>query len=216
MTPALGRWAPASVLALGTLLTLGIDTQQRLPLRAALADVIPQTLEGLSGHDVAMSEGERKVAGVTTYLARVYAAGGSNSADQNGFTLYIGYYDRQTQGRTIHSPKNCLPGSGWAPLASGSAAIPTTAGPVTVNRYLLQNGTRRALVLYWYQGRGRVAFSEYRVKWDLLRDATLKHRSDEALVRIVVPITTTADSAFSLASVVAQNLVPTLYQALPN
>jgi len=208
------RWTPAALLALGILLTRSVNTQQRLPLRRPLAEVVPQTLDGFAGQDVALSDDARRVAGVTTYLARTY---GAIPGDQTrGFTLYIGYYDRQTQGRTIHSPKNCLPGSGWAPLASGSAPLITSAGTVTVNRYLLQNGNRRALVLYWYQGRGRVAFNEYRVKWDLLRDATLKRRSDEALVRVVVPVTTTTDSAFHLAAEVAQQLIPTLYRALPS
>ena len=59
---------------------------------------------------------------------------------------------------------------------------------VRVNQYLLQRGEDQALVLYWYQGRGRVEANEYRVKWDLLRDAALHRRSDEALVRIIVPI----------------------------
>jgi EpsI family protein len=216
VSPALTRWAPASVLALGATLTLGVDAQQRLPLRAPLAEVIPLTLAGFRGRDVAIPDDERRVAGVTTYLARAYTDSGADQGDQHGFTLYIGYYDRQTQGRTIHSPKNCLPGSGWAPLASGRATITTMAGSVTVNRYLLQKDNRRALVLYWYQGRGRVAFNEYRVKWDLLRDATLKHRSEEALVRVVVPVTSSADSAFDLAADVAQRVIPNLYRALPS
>ena len=38
------------------------------------------------------------------------------------------------------------------------------------------------------QGRGRVAANEYRVKWDLLRDAALRSRSEEALVRLVLPL----------------------------
>ena len=84
-----------------------------------------------------------------------------------------------------------------------------------VNRYLLQNGDARALVLYWYQGRGRVQASEYLVKWDLLRDAALKHRSDEALVRIVVPLVGPEENAFELAQSVAERLVPALDNALP-
>jgi EpsI family protein len=132
-----------------------------------------------------------------------------------GFTLYVGYYDRQTQGRTIHSPKNCLPGSGWEPLASRAATVATAAGAVTANRYLLQNGRQHALVLYWYQGRGRVAWNEYGVKWDLLRDAALRRRSDEALVRIVVPVQDTEADAARLAREIAAAIVPAVARALP-
>jgi hypothetical protein len=70
-------------------------------------------------------------------------------------------------------------------------------------------------VLYWYQGRGRVESNEYRVKWNLLRDAALKNRSDEALVRIVVPAKTTVDAALREAADVAKVLVPAVAQALP-
>ena len=131
-------------------------------------------------------------------------------------TVYGGYYDSQTQGRTIHSPKNCLPGSGWEALESEMATVETPNGPVSVNRYLLQNEDVRALVLYWYQGRGRVQANEYLVKWDLLRDAVLRQRSDEALVRIVVPLSGSEEDSFRLARSVAETLVPALDQALPS
>jgi EpsI family protein len=57
-----------------------------------------------------------------------------------------------------------------------------------VNRYVLKNGAARAVVYYWYQGRGRVVASEYAVKWNLLRDAALAGHTEEALVRVVVPV----------------------------
>jgi EpsI family protein len=103
------------------------------------------------------------------------------------FTLYVGYYDRQVQGKTIHSPRNCLPGAGWQIMTSDRVPMPG-GGAGTVNRVLLANQGVRALVYYWYQGRGRIESSEYRVKWDLLRDAAVHGRTEEALVRVVVPI----------------------------
>jgi EpsI family protein len=89
---------------------------------------------------------------------------------------------------------------------------------VTVNRYLIQNGTSRAIVLYWYQGRGRVAASEYAVKWDLLRDAALRGRTEEALVRVAVPVDGDENAeaaAFDLAARVAGSVIPSVFLALP-
>jgi EpsI family protein len=101
----------------------------------------------------------------------------------------VGYYDYQVQGKTIHSPRNCLPGAGWETVQGGTVLVPAAGGaPVAINRFLLANGGARALVYYWYQGRGRVEANEYRVKWHLLRDAALHGRTEEALVRIVVPL----------------------------
>jgi len=213
-------WPPAIVLTAGALLaTVGVKAQRSLPLRADLAATVPAALDTYRGRDLTLSEAEVRVAGVTSYLARVFTPADSASRPAGGpayVTLYVGYYDRQTQGRTIHSPKNCLPGSGWEPLANELATVQTDGGPVTVNRYLLQKGSEQALVLYWYQGRGRVASNEYRVKWELVRDAALRRRSDEALVRIVVPLTgSDRDASLRLALAAAARIVPAVAQALP-
>lgn len=218
MSPALRRWAPAVLLGLGALLVnVGVKSQRSLALRAPLDSTVPLILGGLPGETRQLSAAEARVAGVTTYLLRVHSdsAPRDTAAARDGFMLYVGYYEQQTQGKTIHSPKNCLPGAGWEPLTSSVARIATDEGSVTVNRWLIQNGTQRALVFYWYQGRGRVAANEYVVKWHLLRDAALRRRSDEALVRIVVPVTTSEAAAQALAERVARQVVPAVRQALP-
>ena len=208
-------WAPAAILAAGALLTLGSSTQPGLALRVPLGAAVPDQIAGYKGVDLALSAEERQVAGVADYLLRSYAAAASGPGPA-GFSLYVGYYDRQTEGHTIHSPKNCLPGAGWEPLRSQTALIPAPGGPVTVNRYLLHNGSQRALVLYWYQGRGRIASNEYLVKWDLLRDSALRRRSDEALTRLVFPVTDSEDLTFSSAVQVARVIIPALARALPS
>ena len=71
-----------------------------------------------------------------------------------------------------------------------------------------------------------MAFDEYTVKWDLLRDAAVHGRTEEALVRIVVPVSTTvkekgkaldemAAPADSLAIAVARTMIPEVFRALP-
>jgi EpsI family protein len=212
-------WPPAAVLVIGALLaTLGVRAQRTLPLRAPLAATVPDTVAGLRGRDLTLSTEEVRVAGVSDYLARVFAPDSvQRAAGAPAYvTLYVGYYESQTQGRTIHSPKNCLPGSGWEPLTSSTATVATDGGRVAVNRYLIQKGPEQALVLYWYQGRGRVAANEYLVKWHLLRDAALRRRSDEALVRLVVPIDSSESDALRLATDAARALIPAIYTSLPS
>ncbi len=206
-------WAPAAVLVVGAVLaTAGVKAQHAFPLRAGLDATVPDSIEGYVGRGYRLSDAELTAAAPTAYLVRNYGAPGATEA---AFTLYVGYYAQQTQGRTIHSPRNCLPGAGWEPLAASAETVATTAGTVAVNRYLLQNGTHRAVVFYWYQGRGRVAYNEYAVKWDLLRDAAFRRRSDEALARVVVPVTTTEAQAASLGVNAVRTIVPALYRALP-
>jgi EpsI family protein len=203
------RYLPASVLGAGCLL-VGTATQQReMSLAAPLASVSP-VIAGYSSVDLSISQQERQVAGVTAYLLRSFSY-----ANQTAFTVYVGYYDHQLQGKAIHSPKNCLPGAGWEVVSASEEQLVTSAGAVPVNRYLLVNEHRRAMVYYWYQGRGRVEGNEYRVKFQLLRDAALQGRSDEALVRVVIPVETTDSAAAALGRRVSAELVPEVFRVLP-
>lgn len=209
------RWAPAAIMALGAVFTIGVDLQRAMDLRAPLDATVPGEIVGYVGEDVQLSDEARRVAGVSDYLLRVYSLPESTDDTSVAFSIYLGYYRQQSQGKTIHSPKNCLPGAGWEPLESRTELISTAMGTVPVNRYILQRKNERALVFYWYQGRGRVAANEYIVKWELLRDAALRGRTEEALVRIVVPITEGEQAASSLATRVAEMLVEHVQAALP-
>jgi EpsI family protein len=218
------RWAPVVTLAVGGALLFGAGQQHTPQLRAPLASALPTDLDGLFGTDVTVSPDEAAVAGFTDYALRTYgpAPGGQVAAEaaegdpqETWVSLYVGFYEEQTRGKTIHSPKNCLPGAGWEPLSSEPYTLRVAGGDVTVNRYVLQNGDAQALVLYWYQGRGRVAYHEYGVKWDLLRDAVVRRRTDEALVRLVIPITESESAALEIARGIASELVVSVGAVLP-
>lgn len=217
------QWAPAVILTLGAGLLHGVQPQDDMPLRLPLEAVAPDVFGAYVGQDQEVSEAEADVAGFSDYILRTYLPEESDQAEWEAIeagapwlSLYVGYYESQTQGSTIHSPKNCLPGGGWEPLHSTTAVVQGVDGTGhTVNRYILQRDDERALVLYWYQGRGRIAHNEYLVKLDLLKDAAVHRRSDEALVRIVVPIHGTEDAAFEQARDLARTVIPALERALP-
>ena len=213
-------FAPAFIMAAGCLLLFGVRRQHAAPLAEPLR-TMPVAVAGSEGRDRDMSAEERRATAVTDYVFRTF---GPDSA--TAFSLYVGYYQKQATGRSIHSPRNCLPGVGWQTVESGEATVQVDGRLLTVNRYILANGPSQALVYYWYQGRGRVAHNEYTVKWDLLRDAVAHGRSEEALVRLVVPIrrapgyTTAAwrrrvDAAESVAQAAAVEMIPRLDAALP-
>lgn len=204
------RWLPAGILGCGCLLLVSVQRQQAMPLRGSL-ESLPRQLGIYTGYDQKISADEQAVAGMSDYVLRIFTTPDTVSA----FSVYVGYYEQQTQGRTIHSPKNCLPGAGWEPIRSGRQPLAIGSDTVMVNRYELVNKNARALVYYWYEGRGRVEPSEYRVKWELLRDAALTGRSEEALVRIVVPITDKMTNPDSVATSVGRMLVPAVRQLLP-
>ncbi len=212
-------WLPAVILGFGlVLLSGGVREQVSMPLLQSLDSTVPTEVLGFQGTDVEISEDEQRVAGMTNFVLRLYspeAESGDGAGMAEAFSIYVGYYDRQSQGKTIHSPRNCLPGGGWEPLTSSRERISTPAGTIPVNRYLIGNGQAQALVLYWYQGRGRYEANEYLVKWHLLQDQALHGRSDEALVRVIVPVTTTEEEAYEKAVRVAGELVQAVDRAIP-
>ncbi len=105
-------------------------------------------------------------------------------------TLFVAYFQTQQTGKAPHSPKNCLPGSGWAPSQSGTIAItlPGRPNPISVNKYVVARGQNQSIVLYWYQSHNRVIASEYAAKVYTVADAIRYNRSDTSLVRVVVPV----------------------------
>ncbi len=208
------RWIPASLFAVGALGNGVLLARRALstPLVGPIESVAVTAL-GLPGTAVVIDTVEQRVAGMTSYVLREFTPPGQ---EQGTFSIYVGYYDEQHQGKSIHSPKNCLPGGGWEPVEAGTLVISTPTGPATVNRYRVAQAGKSAIVYYWYQGRGRVAHDEFRVKYELLRDAAIHGRTEEALVRIVVPVTTgNPAEADSLARRIAPTLIADVNRILP-
>ena len=104
--------------------------------------------------------------------------------------LFVAFFKSQRTGVAPHSPKNCLPGSGWTAVLSETihVDVPGRPKPVEANRYIVQRGEAKSLVLYWYQSRDRTVASEYKAKFFVALDAMRYNRTDTALVRVIVPL----------------------------
>lgn len=119
-------------------------------------------------------------------LSRVY----ENRTNGHAVQLFVAYFSTQRTGKTPHSPKNCLPGSGWVADESGTIAVnlPGKTNSITINRYLVSKEESQSLVLYWYQSHNRSVASEYRAKLFTILDSIRYRRSDTALIRVVEPV----------------------------
>jgi len=130
--------------------------------------------------------------------------------------LYVGYYSSQREGSQIHSPMNCLPGAGWLPVKSGLAVLPvrTPGQAVVVNRYLIQKGLDKQVVLYWYQSHGRLVASEYWSKVYLVLDSMRLNRTDAALVRVMATVDESRPDGEAAAEQAALDFAATMYPFL--
>ena len=144
-------------------------------------------------------------------LNRYYGSGSS------GANLFVAAFRSQRNGKTPHSPKNCLPGNGWTPVNSDELAVDVGGStPIRVNRYVVAHGDERSLVLYWYQSRERAIASEYTAKFWVVVDAMRLNRTDTALVRVVVPIVDRDEaSATQAAAGFVRSFYDTLREYLP-
>jgi len=135
--------------------------------------------------DVAIDPDQLEVLKADDTLNRVYA-----SPSQGEIFLFAAFFKTQRYGQSPHSPKNCLPGNGWEPVEAGLETInvPGRAAPIVTNRFVVQHGEAKEVVLYWYQSHNRVIASEFSAHFWLVADAIRYHRSDTALIRIVVPV----------------------------
>jgi exosortase D (VPLPA-CTERM-specific) len=135
--------------------------------------------------------------------------------------VYIAYYNSQRKGEAVHSPRSCLPGGGWQLRDFDQRTLNNVSidgRPLRVNRTLIELGNQRQLVYYWFQQRGRIITNEFAVKWYLFWDALTRHRTDGALIRLIVALPATASEAEADRNLtdLASRIVPTLTHYVPD
>jgi len=170
----------------------------------------PSAIGFLHSEDRPFEKQVVKAIGADDYINRVYL--GSALPVE----LYIGYYKDQRSGDKIHSPKNCLPGSGWEPVHSTRVQIGSVNGlPVLVNGYLVAQGAKRDMVLYWYQSHGRIAASEFLVKFLLIANGLKNRPTDGAMIRIWTTASDGEETAQERAAEFAHRIYTKVDEFLP-
>jgi len=165
-----------------------------------------------TGSDQQLDSETMSVLKASDYLMRDY-----RNADGQVANFYVGYYATQRDGATYHSPLNCLPGSGWTMSNADRVSIALPDGrSIIANKYLIQNGEQKELLVYWYQGRGRAVASEYWGKIYTVVDSVFMRRSDGAMVRVIVPIEKSEAAALQLATDLAAASANALPDFVPN
>jgi EpsI family protein len=204
-------WVTSGILLSALLFLQTMSHGEAIVPRQPLHD-LPYTLAAWTGKEQPLQQDVLRVVGVSDYANRYYS-----SSSEPPVQLYVGYYASQRTGDTIHSPKNCLPGSGWDPVHSGYATLYLPNGrKIVVNESVIQQDQNKQLVFYWYHGRGRVIANEYAGKICLVVDALSRNRTDGALVRLVTPMHDGEDKARARLTNFTRELFPALEKLIPN
>lgn len=215
MKKTTAQFVLAALIITATAVFLRAHTRaESFPSRLTLGS-FPTQVGTWEGSDVALSKDTLEVLGPGDFLLRVYR----DPAEQLPYIdLFVAYFPSQRAGDTIHSPKNCLPGAGWAPVQSERIVLSVPGhAPFDANRYLIAKGDSRQLVLYWYWAHDRGVASEYWAKYYLVADSIKMNRSDGALVRVTTPLKVgeTAEAAQQRIMPFVSELVPQLNTYIP-
>jgi len=186
----------------------------RLPLSS-----FPQQLGTWTSTDIPIDQDILDILGHGEFLHRSYQDQEDRSGDdQPDVDLFIAYFPSQRAGDTIHSPKHCLPGSGWRPIESRRITLSFPGhAPFPATRYLIAKGDSRQVVLYWYWAHDRGVASEYWAKYYLVKDSIQMNRTDGALVRITTPMSPdeTPNAAQQRILPFANDVMPLLNRHIP-
>ena len=198
----------------------------RVPASAPLSEV-PETLGPWNGQDVPIDPSVLEVLGKGDFLNRIYTKQGDPTApnirtlspSNPPVQLFIAYFPTQRTGQSIHSPQNCLPGSGWTFLYSGVTTFTDNTGKrYRVGDYIISDGRVKQEVLYWYQSHGHSIASDYAAKFHMLADSIRLGRTDAALVRVITPVESTEGNTQAHARLInfTKFVTPLLPAYVPN
>jgi len=207
------RFIPVMLLIGGTKIFLRGRTGPEALLTRHELSSFPMQLGNWEGIELPIESDVRNVLGPGDYIQRIYRQGGKPPVD-----LFLAYFPSQRQGDAVHSPRHCLPGSGWTPIQSSRTPLIKPDGQaITVNYYLVAKGLNRQVVLYWYQAHGRVEASEYSAKFYLIADAIRLNRTDGSLIRVMTAVAEgeSADGGLARAKLFAPQVLPLLDEYIP-
>lgn len=187
-TPFVGA---AVLVAIAAVAQLALPTRaEMIPSRSALVD-FPTRLGEWQGEREPMADVYAEALQLDDYLLANYR---DTSGQQLNF--YVAWYNSQRAGRSVHSPRACIPGGGWIIRSFEETNLEHVGrGAFPVNRVIIELDGHRQAVYYWFRQRGHQMTSEYLVKWYIFWDALTRNRTDGALVRIVIPLAADTDAA---------------------
>ncbi len=108
--------------------------------------------------------------------------------NEDTISMYVGYYESQKQGEIIHSPKNCMLGSGWQPIYISEIDISLDSRKISVMKMIVEKKSQKMVVLYWYQSGNRAIANEYIQKIYFIYDSIRYDRTNAAFVRFTSPV----------------------------
>ena len=141
-------------------------------------DQIPASIGRWRSQDYPLEKGIAAVLAADATLRRRYFR-----SDGSEVWFFLAYFADQEVNSQIHSPRHCLPGSGWKIISLDRETVSLPAGPQSADRMFIERNGRTQEMLYWFRTRGGTVTGEYSLKWDLVKNSLTRKPTDAAFVR---------------------------------
>jgi hypothetical protein len=107
---------------------------------------LPREIDGWVSEDYPLTDNVSRVLGADATLQRRYV-------DQSGAEvwLFLAYFAQQAVNSQIHSPRHCLPGSGWSIVSLDREPVPVEGKRETVAHMLIRRQQLRQDMFYWFK-----------------------------------------------------------------
>lgn len=129
--------------------------------------------------DTVFNEPTLKALRPTDYLMRTY-----ENPDGDRLSIYIGYHDGGPSSGPIHSPRNCLPSSGWVLAHDQNMRVPVGGDTVNLVRADFTKDGGIVTYYYWYQIQGETIAKDIAMKFSEFSGMLLRRRKDASFIRI--------------------------------
>ena len=206
-------WLLLVVLCVGAVFINWFERRGEAEVERKALSSVPQKLGEWrqKGDEIRFDAQTESVLRTSDYTMREYYA-----ADGREANVYVGYYASQRSGATYHSPQNCLPGAGWIMKEPERIEIKTPSGKAfTANRFIIENGIYKEVLIYWYEGRGRIEADEYKDKIYTIWDSVWRRRSDGAMVRVMTSVGDDEQESTRVAIDLSAQLADKLSEFIP-
>jgi EpsI family protein len=157
-----------------------------------------------------LSENVIKVLMPTNYLSRRYVAEDGTTVD-----MYLSFFDGGPDSGGIHSPKHCMPGSGWFEMSSERTTMELGGETVKLVRAVYAMGEQRELIYYWFDMRGKTMSDEYSLKLAEIKGSMFHNRRDQSFIRISVQARDNVEAAQKQVEDFLRDFFPVIREYLP-
>ena len=157
-----------------------------------------------------MSDNVLKVLKASDTLTRRYVTAEGKNVD-----LYIGYHGGGKDSGEIHSPKHCLPGSGWYEISTRKTEMDLAGEKINLVHAIYQKGENREMFIYWFQARKKTINDEYSLKIAEITNSVLYRRRDASFIRVSVQFETSEHDAMALGERFVRDFYPVIQGFLP-